>query len=161
MVGRLQPILAQLPRTIAQTVLTGEGRDARERANLVDAIERQTREQKDQGFDIDSVTESDLTIPARAPSSVTMEDLDRIIGIPDLMPAGIDIQPLGHREYGLLAPGMSERLRVTTDPEFFEEHAESVELWSPGNTLFSLPEFTALLEFMPADKTLKDILDGA
>ena len=75
------------------------------------------------------------------------------------MPPGIDIQPLGHREYGLLAPGMSERLRVTTDPEFFEEHAESVELWSPGNTLFAPPEFTALLESVPADKTLKEILD--
>ena len=47
---------------------------------------------------------------------------------------------MGHREYGLLAPGMTERLRVTTDPEYFEEHAESLELWSPGNPLFTPPE---------------------
>ena len=54
------------------------------------------------------------------------------------MPPGTDVQPLGHREYGLLVSGMTERLRVTTDPEYFEEHAESLELWSPGNPLFTL-----------------------
>ena len=37
-VGPLQPILARLPGKISQSVLAGEGRDARERANLVDAI---------------------------------------------------------------------------------------------------------------------------
>ena len=36
--------------------------------------------------------------------------------MPDLMPGGTNIQPLGHREYGLQAPGMGERLRVTTEP---------------------------------------------
>ena len=58
-----------------------------------------------------------------------MENLDRIIGSSDLMPSGVEIHPMGHREYGLLAPGMSEPLRVTTDPEYFEEPAlgEDVE----------------------------------
>ena len=158
-VGRLQPILAQLPRMISQTVLAGEGRDARGRVSLVDAIEQQTREREGRGFDIDTVTESDLSMPAYAPSSVTMDDLDRIIGMPDVMPPGTEIQPMGHREYGLLAPGMSEPLRVTTDPEFFEEHAESVELWSPGNALFAPPEFTAGTDEPSGGETLKDILD--
>ena len=56
-----------------------------------------------QGFDIDAVTESDLAMPARAPSSVTMEDLDRVNmgGSADLMPPGTDVQPMGRREYGL------------------------------------------------------------
>ena len=35
---------------------------------------------------------------------------------------------------------MREPLRVTTDAAYYEEHAESVELWSPGNPLFSPPE---------------------
>ena len=55
---------------------------------------------------------------------------------------------------------MTERLRVTTDPEYFEENAESLELWSPGNSLFTPPEFTPQADEPPADKTLKDILDG-
>ena len=134
-VGRLQPILARLPRAISQAVLSGEDR---ERASVVDDIERQARDAEARGFDIDAVTEEDLAMPARALSPVTMNDLDRIIGSSDLMPPGTDVQPLRRREYGLLAPGMTERLRVTTDAEYFEEHAESLELWSPGNPLFNL-----------------------
>ena len=159
-VGPLQPILAQLPRMISQTVLSGENRDARKRANVMEAIEQKAREAERRGFNIDAVTERDLAMPRQAPSSVTMEDLDRIIGSPDMMPPGTDVQLLGHREYGLLAPGMKERLRVTTDPEYFEEHAESMELWSPGNPLFAPPEFTTRMGEPSSGKTLKDILDS-
>ena len=159
-VGRLQPILARLPRTISQSVLAGEGRDARERANIVDAIEREAGEHQSAGFDIDTAIEADLAVPVRPQSIVTMEDLDRIIGSSDLMPPGVEIQPMGRREYGLLAPGMSKPLRITTSPEYFEEHAESVELWSPGNPLFVPPEFSATQEEAPSEKTLKEILDG-
>ena len=98
-------------------------------------------------------------MPVRALSPVTMIDLDRIIGLSDLMPPGTDIQPMGRREYGLLAPGMTEHLRVTTDPEYFEEHAESLELWSPGNPVFSPPEFFATSVELPPGGTLRDILD--
>ena len=158
-VGRLQPILAQLPRMISKTVLSGETRDDRSRANAIDAIEQQARAAEGKGFDIDSVTDEDLAMPERVPSSVTMEDLDRMIGLSDLLPAGTDVQPMGSREYGLLAPGMTERLRVTTDPDYFEEHAESLELWSPGNLLFTHPEFMTQVDKPRPGKTLKDILD--
>ena len=62
--------------------------------------------------------------------------------------------------YGLLVSGMTERLRVTTDPEYSEEHAERLELWSPVNPLFIPPECTTGTDEPPTDKTLKDILDG-
>ena len=159
-VGRLQPILAKLPRTISRSVLSGENRDASKRANVVETIEREADDARVRGFDIDAATEDELLMPERPPSPVTMDDLDRVIGSPDLMPPGVDVQPLGRREYGLLAPGMAERLRVTTDPEYFEEHAESLELWSPGNVLFKPPELMAPAEEAPAEKRLKDILDG-
>ena len=158
-VGRLQPILARLPRTISQSVLSGEERSADARANVVDAIEQQAQEAEGQGFDIDAVTEDELIMPNRPPSPVTMEDLDRVIGSSELMPPGTDIQPMANREYGLLAPGMNERLRVTTNPEYFEEHAESLELWSPGNLLFQAPEVLAPVTEPPAVRSLKEILD--
>ena len=157
-VGRLQPILAQLPRTIADAVVSGSGREGLERASVVDAIERRAQDAEAGGFDLDAVLDGDLTLPDRPPSPVTMEDLDRLIGSPDLMPPGTDVQPLAPREYGLLAPGMSERLRVTTDPAFYEEHAESVELWSPGNPLFNAPEFMAVSEELPEQETLAELL---
>ncbi len=50
--------------------------------------------------------------------------------------AGERVQSLGAREYALLVPGMTERLRVTTSPEYFERARRSPELWSPGNPLF-------------------------
>ena len=157
-VGRLQPILAQLPRTIAGAVVSGSGREARERASVTDAIERRAQEAEAGGFDLDAVLDDDITLPDRLPSPVTMEDLDRVIGSPALMPPGTDVQPLASREYGLLAPGMGERLRVTTDPAYYESHAESVELWSPGNPLFNAPELLAASEALPEKKTLADFL---
>ncbi len=176
-VGPLQPILARLPSTIAGAVLGGGGRrdqdagpsavglasdsQARGRGDVVEAIERQVRDARSGGFDIDATVDTEVTVPARAPSPVAMEDLDRVISSPDLMPPGTDIQPLGRREYGLLAPGMRERLRVTTNPTYYEEHAESVELWSPGSPLFTPPEFTAEVkdDEFPAETTLKELLD--
>ena len=157
-VGRLQPILAQLPRTIADAVVSGAGREGPERASVTDAIERQARQAEAGGFDLDAALDADVTVPDRPPSPVTMEDLDRVLGSPGLMPPGADVQPLAPREYGLLAPGMGERLRVTTDPMYYEEHAESVELWSPGNPLFNAPELLAASETLPGKETLADVL---
>ncbi len=58
-------------------------------------------------------------------------------------------------------PGMSKPLRVTTDPEYVEEHAEGLELWSPGNPVFVPPELTATPEGVPSGKTLQAIFgDG-
>ena len=166
-VGRLQPILAKLPQTIADAVLSGGERDNAGRANVVDTIERRTREAEAGGFDIDEVLDDDFAMPARkspaftgASSPLTLDDLDRVIATPALMPPGVDVQPLGRREYGLLAPGMAERVRVTTDPAYYEAHAESVELWSPGNPLFTAPEFlSAQVDEWPPGTTLKDLLE--
>ena len=158
-VGRLQPILAQVPRRISETVLSGGSRDDGERANIVEAIERQTQEAEGRGFDIDAVTESDLAMPERAPSPVTMEDLDRVIRSPDLMPPGFEVKPMGRREYGVRKPGMKDRVRVTTDPKYYEEHSESLELWSPGNLLFTPPELLAREREPPPGRTLKEVLD--
>ena len=175
-VGPLQPILARLPRTIAGAVLTGDRRrgertgpatdggpvsDVGARPQVIEAIERQVREARAGGFDIDATLDADISMPARAPSPVAMEDLDRVITAPDLMPPGTDIQPMGQREYGLLAPGMGERLRVTTNPEYYEKHADSVELWSPGNPLFKRPDLVTEVkeDEFPQGTTLKDLLD--
>ena len=161
-VGRLQPILARMPGAIAGAVLGGGGGgdgDAR-RANVVDELARQAREAEAGGFDLDAALDDAAAPPARPPSPVTLDDLDRVIASPDLMPPGTDVQPLGRREYGLLAPGMRERVRVTTDPAYYEEHAGSVALWSPGHPLFTPPELPAGDDGdLPAGAALKDLLE--
>ena len=132
-VGPLQPILARLPGTITNTVLADPRTEAPGRAGLREAIERQIDEGESGGFDIDAVLEEDWTMPERPAPAMTMDDLDRVIGAEDLMPQGTQVRPLGAREYALRAPGMTPELRVTTDPDYYEEHTESVEFWSPGN----------------------------
>ena len=32
---------------------------------------------------------------------------------------------------------MSDKVRVTVDPGYYDQHSDSVELWSPGNPIFA------------------------
>ena len=159
-VGRLQPILAQLPGTITRAVLAKDAPSGdATHSNAVAAIEQQTAEAEAKGFDLDStVGESDLEPPPAPSSPVTMADLEQVIANPDLMPPDAERQPLGNREHGLRMAGMREFVRVTTNPAYFEEHAESVELWSPGSPAFRGPE--GLAEFDATGKTLREVLRG-
>ena len=159
-VGRLQPILAQLPGTITRAVLAKDAPSgSAPHSNAVAAIEQQTAEAEAKGFDLDStVDESDLEPPPAPSSPLTMADLEQVIANPDLMPPDAERQPLGNREHGLRMAGMREFVRVTTNPAYFEEHAESVELWSPGSPAFRAPE--GLAEFDGAGKTLREVLRG-
>ena len=134
-VGKLQPILATLSRTIAATVLTGQ-RGAEGSEQIMGIIDNEVDEAQQGGFDIDEVTEADLVEPYRPESVLNMDDLDRVIRSESALPAGISAGTMAAREYAYSAPGMAEKLRVTTDPSFYEDHSESVELWSPGSPLF-------------------------
>jgi hypothetical protein len=55
---------------------------------------------------------------------------------PDLLPPACEVKPPGIKDHAYLVPGMDAPVRVTTDPGFYEQHADSVELWSPGSPLF-------------------------
>ncbi|MCY4661756.1 MAG: SNF2-related protein [Acidobacteria bacterium] len=155
-VGRLQPILSRMPREIADAVLSGGASpDAR---NIADRIKRRVSEEELAGFDIDAALDPDLAMPDHAQPPVTLDDLDRVIRDPELMPPGTEVQPLGSREYSLQAPGMAEPIRVTTDAAYYEENAESVELWSPGNPFFTAPDLLLEDDEPRAGETLKDIL---
>ena len=160
-VGRLQPILAQLPGAIAGAVLakTAGGPDAARR-NAVAALEQQTAEAQTAGFDLDAAVDAtELDLPPAPPSPLTMDDLEQLIGRPDLMPLDAELRPLGNREYALRMAGMTDFVRVTTNPAYYEEHAESVELWSPGSAVFRAPE--GLGEAPRSAYSLHDILAKA
>ena len=155
-VGRLQPILARMPKAITSAVLAG--RKSTDAQSLADGIQRQVADEERNGFDLDAGLDSKVAMPDRPPSPITMDDLDRVLRDPDLMPPDTQVQPLGTREYGLFAPSMQEPIRVTTDPEYYEENSESVELWSPGNPFFKVPEPIQDVD-VPVGTTLKDLLE--
>ena len=163
-VGPLQPILSRMPRTIRDAVLARGGGGPDDGARLAARIESEL-EEVEGGFDVDATVDAeglDLSMPTRPRSPVTMDDVDRLIRSRELMPPGTEIRLLGQREYALQAPGMAQELRVTTDPAYYAEHTESVELWSPGNPLFQPPDFaTADAHDFPTDATLASLLDQA
>lgn len=140
-VGRLQPILAELPRRITAAVLRGarpteavREQAASEVVSRVDALEADGS-----GLDLDALADDALEMPALPAPALDLAWLDTVIRRPEVMPPGAEVSALGPREYAYLAPGMSRVLRVTTDPAYFEAHADSVELWSPGAPVFPDP----------------------
>ncbi len=144
-VGRLQPILASLPRLISGRVLEGRTRPDEDRHAVVSEIRDGADRAEASGFDIDAVTDADLAEPLVEPSALTMDDLELVVGRPALLPPGVEIEAMGLREFKLRAPGMKDWVRISTNPAYYEQHADAMELWSPGN-----PTFPAI-EATPAD----------
>ncbi len=174
-VGSLQPILARLPGRIRDAAFApgGGGASSARAAQVAAELEQAADESKRAPGggavsasgrpDLDAAGEDELRLPERPPSPVTLDDLDRILRWPDLLPPGWGVRRLGDREYALLAPGRAGEVRVTTDPAYYDEHPGSVELWSPGGLLFPTgPDAPpgAPTEEVRRYPTLKSILDA-
>jgi SNF2 family DNA or RNA helicase len=145
-VGRLQPILARLPSLIAGRVLDPQGRDADARSRLQGEIDQQAEAAKQGGFDLDAMVDADLEEPPRPAAKLSLLDLDHLLLRPDLLPPGFAVKQLQAGEFSYQAPGMSAAVRVTTRPDYFDAHSESVELWSPGSPQFPAPDEAAPAE---------------
>ena len=128
-VGPLQPILARLSGEIGSAVLQGSRRDVGE---VVAARIDETAE----GFDIDATLDEDIQMPVRSPPALDMTYLERLLSSPELMPPGVEVRPMGKAEFAVRVPGMADEVRVTTDPAYYESHADSMEFFSPGGVLF-------------------------
>lgn len=152
-VGRLQPILASLPSLISGRVLEGKTKPAEERQAVVADIEAMTDRAQASGFDIDAVTDADLTEQAPEPSPLTMDDLEQVVRKSALLPPGVEVEAMGEREYKLRAPGMKDWIRISTNPAYYEQHADAMELWSPGNPTFPVEQGE------PADPTVTRLAD--
>ena len=141
-VGRLQPILAQLPGRIREAALgAGSASDDPEaaRKRVVSDLERAAAAAEGVAGgrpDLDDAGEEELRMPERAPSPVTMADLDRVLRSPELLPPGWEVRAMSGQEYAVRLPGMESEVRATTKPAYYEEHSASLELWSPGGSLF-------------------------
>jgi hypothetical protein len=136
-VGRLQPILARLPGAFARTALQDPDQRERTRHDLLDDLKRDLEQPAPGGLDLDEVTEAALEMPPRPPALYDLQDLGRLLQRPELLPPGVEVlETGGAKDRAWQQPGMLEPVRVTTDPVYFEQHADSVELWSPGNPLF-------------------------
>jgi SNF2 family DNA or RNA helicase len=159
-VGRLQPILSTLSGSITRIALSSPAERDQRKAELISTIGSDIDEADRSGFDLDEVSAADLEQPPRPQPAFDLDDLDRLINQPDLLPPGFGSSPLGPREYTWSMPGLQTKaIRVTTDREYFEQNSESVELWSPGSSVFPEPEDGASRDDVEAaGRTLKDLL---
>ena len=139
--GRLSN--ADLARRIGLSQAATHGRVRRlERDGIIDRyVALVDREQA--GFDLDEVTEDELDEPQRSPAAYGLAELGTLLGHPELLPPGVASKVLGSRDWSWLAPGMAGPVRVTTDPDYLEQHPDSTELWSPGSPLFPVPDLIA------------------
>ncbi|NDY57383.1 DEAD/DEAH box helicase family protein [Desulfovibrio sulfodismutans] len=139
-VGRLQPILSRLPKTIQDLVL-GEGGDRRRSTDQhLQDMAFELKQAEESGFDLDAAAQEDLEMPERPAPLYGLPDLGRILERGAMLPPGAEASAYGVKDFIYGQPGMDEKVRVTTDPGFYDQHSDSVELWSPGNPVFPEPE---------------------
>jgi hypothetical protein len=145
-VGPLQPILARLPRRLEEAALAG----AQRQRELVAELERDVAEARATGIDLDRLTSGGVAGDEIPEPPYGLGELARLLDRPDLLPESIRISPAGPRDRRLQAPGPSPVVRVTADPEYFDAHAESVELFAPGSPVF--PELRPVPTVAPPDR---------
>jgi hypothetical protein len=137
-VGKLQPILARLPREIAAATLRGEGEAAR--ARLVATVTADASAAEADGFDLDAALDVAISeVPRRAPA-YDLAALGTVLAREDLLPFGTEAKPADRASRAWLAPGLPQPVRVTTSRAYYEAHPESCELWSPGSPVFPKPD---------------------
>ena len=135
-VGRLQPILSKLPRLIADVSLS-EGADReRRRGELHDTIYKDVLDQEGASFDIDESQDEGIEMKSTAKPAYDLKYLHSILEDSELLPPGHENRGSLGKDYSYTAPGLKKPIRVTTDPEYYTEHSDSVELWSPGAPMF-------------------------
>ncbi len=128
-VGKLQPILARLSGAIGNAVLRGTEQ------SLPDSVLGELAEAEAQGFDLDAMLEGDITMPGRPEPPLTMAYLEDVIEV-GLIPPHTRMRRIQKSEFGLHNATLPQEIRVTTDPDYYAEHADSVEFWSPGGVVF-------------------------
>ncbi len=148
-VGKLQPILANLPKNIASIALSSREERDQQRDELLSNIDKNRRQAETDSFDLDAITEDDLEEPVRAEAFYDLETLDLLLHCPKFLPPGIEVEPMQPGEYKFSMPGMRETIRITTRADYFDQHPESVELWSSGSPLFPLFDHENKIDELP------------
>jgi len=159
-VGKLQPILSSLPRTLANVTLLPRDRQDQERSRLLNELDAEIKRNEAGGFDLDAATEADLEEPLRPAAMYGMVELGQLLHHAKLLPPAFEASPLGKDEYQYVAPGLAEAVRLTTNAAYFDEHPDSTELWSPGNPTFPVVDAVATpQEVATFGARLESILD--
>lgn len=90
------------------------------------------------GVDLDEMTEAALEMPPRPAALYDLCALGQIVQRPELLPPGMEVVPTGGgKDWAWRQPNLSNPVRVTTDPTYFEEHADSIRVVVAGKFIIS------------------------
>lgn len=134
-VGKLQPILSAMPTRLAAATLAPPGQREQTRANVVAELRRDIDEARAQAFDLDEMVDASLQADPGPPPGYDLDTLNRLLDRPGLLPDGVEVRRVRANEVFWTEPGRPD-VAVTTDPAYFEDNPESLELWSPGSPAF-------------------------
>lgn len=135
-VGKLQPILAQLPREFEAAALRRVEDRERARHEAVRNVEVLVGDVTAAKFDIDEVSDADLAAPDFPPPPYTPEDIDEVLKHEEFLPPGTVCNELEPRTFGISLPGDDGDARITADPSIFDDHFESHQLALPDSPVF-------------------------
>lgn len=151
-VGRLQPILARLPRLIESVALDATQKQPGAIEFMLNSLENDVDNAAKTGFDLDEMTDAELEEPKRPEPLYGLPELNAVLRSTRLLPPGIEARAISEKDLSYQEPGVSSPVRVTTDPAFFDAHPESTELWSPGSPVFPKDEtFSGLQDVSPEE----------
>ena len=136
MIGKLQPILSRLPKELeAATVQAGKA--SRETSqNTVHRVQTMVDEASEQSFDIDEVSDADLTPPEFPDPPLTLEGIHKLVETPELLPPGVECEKLDRGSYRMRCPGEERPTRITVSREVFDEQFESHQLFVYDSPIF-------------------------
>ncbi len=131
MVGGLQPILSAISREIGSLALAGAHVDVDAMvASTISAIDTPT-------VDIDDV--DDLgDMPEMKRPALSLDDLRGIVGQPRLLPNGYELQRLDGDDFAVEEPISRHRRRATLSREFYSNHFDHTDFWTPGSASFPI-----------------------
>jgi superfamily II DNA or RNA helicase len=159
-IGKLQPILSSLPSRIAAATLASPNQRAQARAALVPGLTQAITAAESEPFDLDDATRVALEDMPRSPPPYDLADLWRLLSRPELLPVNTAAKVVHLKEAFWDGAGSGATLRITTDPDYFEQHADSVELWSPGSPAFGERHTSSAGVEQPLEcQTLAEYLD--
>ncbi|MCP9861410.1 hypothetical protein, partial [Cyanobium sp. Cruz-8H5] len=136
-VGKLQPILAQLPREFEAAALRRIEDREKVRHEAIRNVSEMVTAAETSAFDIDSVSDADLVAPKFPEPPYRPEDITRALRTPDLLPPGTRCDELDTGTFSISMPGEKEPARVTADPVVFDDYFESHQMVLPDGVIFN------------------------
>ena len=107
-VGKLQPILSKLPKEFETASLRRREEAERSRHDALHHIDGMLGEAEAAGFDIDEVSEAELTLPDFPASPLLPLQVEEVLRREDLLPFGVECEELEPSTFKMRLPGQAE-----------------------------------------------------